>query len=454
MSEKFDLLVIGGGSGGVACARRAAEYNAKVAIIESHRFGGTCVIRGCIPKKLMMYAGEIGNTLFQTGNFGWVGFEPSEITHEIGIWTSQKNIEISRLEKIYENLLKTSGVELIKGNAVVVNKNEVKVGDRHFFAENLVIAVGGTPNLNQISGLENALTSDGILDLNESPGTVGVLGSGYIATEFASILNNLGIEVSLLFRADLPLKGFDKDIRDRLMSHMVNSGIKVYPASKFHSIEKMPEGTKVRLTDNTFEFDTVLNALGRSPKVEGLFGPGQSPETGSRGEIIVDENNKSSIPGVFAIGDVTDRVNLTPVAIAEGRAVAENLFNKNSLKVDYNEIATAVFTSPPIGTIGLTEEAALKKNGNTYRIYESEFNPLKKSFSSKKTKAYYKLIVEDKSDKLVGAHIFGDDAPEIIQTLAIAFKAGATKSHLDDTMAVHPTGAEELVLMRKPSRTI
>ena len=454
MSSKFDLVVIGGGSGGVACARRAAEYNAKVAIIESHRFGGTCVIRGCIPKKLMMYAGNISDAIFQAKDFGWIGLQSAEISHEIGSWTSKKNIEISRLEKIYEDLLKTSGVELIKGSAVVVNKNEVKVGKHHFFTKNLVIAVGGTPNLNQINGLENALTSDGILDLDKNPGRVGILGSGYIATEFATILNDLGIEVSLLFRADLPLKGFDNDIRVRLMNHMVNSGINVHPASKFHSIEKTPDGAKVRLSDNTFEFDTVLNALGRFPNIEGLFGPGQSPAIGSRGEIIVDENNKSSIPGVFAIGDVTDRVNLTPVAIAEGRAVAENLFNKNSLRVDYNEIATAVFTSPPIGTIGLTEEAALKKTENAYRIYESEFNPLKKSFASKKTKAYYKLIVEDKSDRLVGAHIFGDDAPEIIQTLAIAFKAGATKSHLDDTMAVHPTGAEELVLMRKPSRTI
>ena len=454
MSSKFDLVVIGGGSGGVACARRAAEYNAKVAIIESHRFGGTCVIRGCIPKKLMMYAGNISDAIFQAEDFGWIGLQSAEISHEIGSWTSKKNIEISRLEKIYEDLLKTSGVELIKGSAVVVNKNEVKVGKHHFFTKNLVIAVGGTPNLNQINGLENALTSDGILDLDKNPGRVGILGSGYIATEFATILNDLGIEVSLLFRADLPLKGFDNDIRARLMNHMVNSGINVHPASSFHSIEKTPDGAKVRLSDNTFEFDTVLNALGRFPNIEGLFGPGQSPAIGSRGEIIVDENNKSSIPGVFAIGDVTDRVNLTPVAIAEGRAVAENLFNKNSLRVDYNEIATAVFTSPPIGTIGLTEEAALKKTENAYRIYESEFNPLKKSFASKKTKAYYKLIVEDKSDRLVGAHIFGDDAPEIIQTLAIAFKAGATKSHLDDTMAVHPTGAEELVLMRKPSRTI
>ena len=454
MSSKFDLVVIGGGSGGVACARRAAEYNAKVAVIESHRFGGTCVIRGCIPKKLMMYAGDISDAISQAGTFGWIGLKSNEINHEIGKWTSRKNVEISRLEKIYEDLLKTSGVELIKGSAMIVNKNEVKVGDCRYFTKNLVIAVGGTPNLNQINGLENALTSDGILDLDENPGRVGILGSGYIATEFATILNNLGIEVSLLFRADLPLKGFDNDIRVRLMNHMVNSGINVHPASKFHSIEKTPDGAKVRLSDNTFEFDTVLNALGRFPNIEGLFGPGQSPAIGSRGEIIVDENNKSSIPGVFAIGDVTDRVNLTPVAIAEGRAVAENLFNKNSLRVDYNEIATAVFTSPPIGTIGLTEEAALKKTENAYRIYESEFNPLKKSFASKKTKAYYKLIVEDKSDRLVGAHIFGDDAPEIIQTLAIAFKAGATKSHLDDTMAVHPTGAEELVLMRKPSRTI
>ena len=454
MSLKFDLVVIGGGSGGVACARRAAEYNAKVAVIESHRFGGTCVIRGCIPKKLMMYAGDISDAIFQAGTFGWIGLKPNEINHEIGKWTSRKNVEISRLEKIYENLLKSSGVELIRGSAIVVNKNEVKVGDCRYFTKNLVIAVGGTPNLNQINGLENALTSDGILDLDKNPGRVGILGSGYIATEFAFILNNLGIEVSLLFRADLPLRGFDNDIRVRLMNHMVNNGINVHPASKFHSIEKTPDGAKVRLSDNTFEFDTVLNALGRFPNIEGLFGPGQSPAIGSRGEIIVDENNKSSIPGVFAIGDVTDRVNLTPVAIAEGRAVAENLFNKNSLKVDYNELATTVFTSPPIGSIGLTEEAALKKTGNAYRIYESEFNPLKKSFASKKTKAYYKLIVEDKSDRIVGAHIFGDDAPEIIQTLAIAFKAGATKSHLDDTMAVHPTGAEELVLMRKPSRTI
>jgi glutathione reductase (NADPH) len=401
-----------------------------------------------------MYAGEMGDTISQARAFGWTGFEPKKIKHEIGYWTSQKNIEITRLEKIYENLLQTSGVRLIKGKAIVLNKNEVKVGEQHYFAKNLVIAVGGTPNRYKIKGLENALTSDGILELDKTPGKVGVLGSGYIASEFASILNRLGVEVSLFFRADLPLKGFDNDVRIRVMNHMEEAGIKLHPNSNFDSVEKTASGTKVNLTDRTFNFDTVLNALGRSPNSKGLFSSGQSPEIGPKGEIIVDEKNESSIPGVFAIGDVTDRVNLTPVAIAEGRALAENLFNKKSLKVDYNEIATAVFTSPPIGTIGLTEETALKQANTTYRIYESVFNPLKKSFTSKKTKAYYKLIVEDKSDKLVGAHIFGDDAPEIIQTLAIAVKAGAKKSHLDETMAVHPTGSEELVLMRRPSRVI
>ena len=430
MSLNFDLIVVGGGSGGVACARRAAEYGAKVALIESDRVGGTCVIRGCIPKKLMMYAGELGNAVSQAEAFGWRGLELSKVNHEMEYWTSRKNIEITRLEKIYENLLKTSEVTLIKGRAVVTGRNKIEVGKKTFFSENIVIAVGGTPNLSQIKGLENALTSDGILELNTSPKKVGVLGSGYIATEFASILASLGVEVSLFFRADLPLKGFDMDIRLRLRDHMTNNGLKIYANSKLCSIKKNATGVQLNLDNQKFYFDTVLNGMGRSPNTVDLFAAGQSPRTGDKGEIIVNEYSESSIKGVFAIGDVTDRVNLTPVAIAEGRAVAEKLFNQNSVKVDHTEVATAVFTSPPIGTIGITEDVAIKERSTKFRIYESEFNPLKKSFAPKKTKCYYKLIVEDKSDKLVGAHIFGDDAPEIIQTLAIAFKAGVKKSHL------------------------
>ena len=453
MSLNFDLIVICGGSGGVACARRSAEYGARVALIESDRLGGTCVIRGCVPKKLMMYAGEIGKTLSLAASFGWTNLPTRAVKHDLGEWTKRKDFEIDRLETIYEKLLTDSKVDIFRGKARLLDKNSIQVGDKTLAGRNILIASGGRPETSLFPGLEKTLTSDDILNLKETPKTLGVLGSGYIATEFACILANLGVDVNLFYRAEHPLRNFDQTIRMKMEENLKKLGINLFPKTNFIKIEKKNDSFKLHTNYGAQDFNLILNALGRKPNTENLF-KACCPKLGKSGEILVDSYSQTSIPGIFAVGDVTNRINLTPVAIAEGRAVAENLFNKKNYKVNHSEVASAVFTSPQIGVVGLTEEEAINSSTNKIRVYESEFNPLKNAFLQKKVKSYFKLLVDDVTDAILGAHIIGDDAAETIQTIAVAFRCELKKTDFDKTIAVHPTSAEELVLMRKPSRII
>ncbi len=454
MSSIFDLIIIGGGSGGVACSRRAAEYGAKVALIEGDRLGGTCVIRGCIPKKLMMYAGNFNENIKDALDYGWEGINLDSLKFNASKWQQKKTSEIDRLEKIYSNLLVDSNVNVFKGFGILKKQNTVKVNNQILTGKKIVIATGGRPRTKIIPGLDNVLTSNEILDINDMPKNIGILGSGYIAMEFACILKNLGVSVSVFFRSDLPLKGFDQDIRIKLSNILRESGINLHPNSKLKSVTKENNSYTLHFDNKKMKFEKILNALGRSPNLDSVI-ENIDIKLGSDGEILVNEKSETSQKDVFAIGDVTNRVNLTPVAIEEGRALAENEFNNKNIIVDHKNVASAVFTSPPIGTIGLTEKEAKEKNMfEKIRIYESEFNPMKKSFSQKKKKIYIKLIVQDKTDEILGAHILGDDAPEIIQALAVPFKMKMKKKDLDNATAVHPTTAEELVLMRNPSRFI
>ncbi len=361
MKLNFDLVVIGGGSGGIACARRASEYGAKVALIEGDRLGGTCVIRGCIPKKLMMYASTGIDSIHNINTFCWEGINVRDLHFNTSLWQKKKTEEIKRLEDIYEKLLLSSNVRLFRGFGFIDDSSKVKTENEILSTERIVIATGGKPVKDSISGLNLASTSNDILELDHLPEELAVLGSGYIAVEFASILSNFGINVSLFFRSDLPLKGFDKDIRKRLFGHMESLGISMYPNSNIQKIEKSCKKLTVTVDGHRKQFDKILNALGRSPNVPEIE-KSLNIARGKIGEILVNDFNETSIPNIFAIGDVTNRLNLTPVAIAEGRALAENEFNNGKLKVEHQSVASAVFSNPPIGSLGLTEVEAQKNS--------------------------------------------------------------------------------------------
>lgn len=445
----YDLVVIGGGSGGVASARRAASYGAKVALIESSRLGGTCVIRGCVPKKLMMYAAQFGQTLREGLQPGW---QVTQAEFSMAQWQEAKGKEIDRLEGIYARMLENSGVETIRGHGVIKSTTEVQVGDRTLNTQRILIASGAAPNRSAFPGLELAATSNELLDLSTLPKRVGVIGAGYIALEFACILRGLGSEVSVFYRGDLPLRGFDEGIRNRLVTAMALQGIQLFPATDFKSLSQQGAAFELQTAAGAHTFDFVLNATGRSPNTQGLGLENIGLRTGPAGEIEVNKYSHTGIKGVYAVGDVTNRVNLTPVAIAEGRALAENEFNGKSLTVDHSSVPTATFTSPPIGSVGLTEEQAAKRAPT--RVYETEFTPMKIKFSGGEQKTYMKLLVDDETDRVVGIHMLGDDSPEMIQLLGVLYTLGATKADFDKTIAVHPSSAEEWVLLRELSRKV
>lgn len=439
----FDLIVIGGGSGGVACARRAAAHGARVALIERDRLGGTCVIRGCVPKKLMMYASRLSGEWGESHAWGWTAQPPR---FDMAAWQSAKRIEIDRLEAVYRDLLSNSGVAWYVGHAQLTGPGLVTIGDQLLASSRIVLATGSRPNRAGIDGLHAAMTSDDVLDLQYLPRRIAIVGGGFIAMEFASILRGFGADVAVFFRANLPLRGFDLSLRQHCAAALAQRGIALHEKADLVRVDAHGVQTSIQHHD----FDAVINATGRLPNSTDLGLDTAGVAVDASGAVVVDEFSQSSLPGVFAVGDVTNRKNLTPVAIAEGRALADNEFSGTRRRVDHSSVASAVFTSPPIGTIGMSEEDALKRG--RLRVYETQFRPMKTAFAGGQTRTYMKLVVDDDNDRVLGIHMMGDDAPEIVQSLAVAYTMGATKADFDRTMAVHPTSAEEFVLMREPVR--
>lgn len=445
----FDLFVIGAGSGGVRAARVAAAHGAKVAIAEEDRFGGTCVIRGCVPKKLLVYASRFADEFEDAEGFGW-SVAPPEFSWRKLI--AAKDKEIARLEGLYKNNLAKSGVAIFTQRATVAGLNTVQLagGGGKVSAARILIATGGMPNLDQkLPGIEHVITSNEAFDLEKLPARIVVAGGGYIAVEFASIFAGLGSEVTLLYRGEKILRGFDMDLREGLIEAMQARGIKMVMGTVFKSIEKKPDGLHGNLSDNhTVIADAIMFAIGRTPNTRGLG----LEETGvilkASGAVTVDGQQRTSVPSIFAIGDVTDRVNLTPVAIREGHHFADREFGAKNAPVHYSAIPTAVFTTPEIGTVGFSEDQARATHG-AVDIYKSRFRPMKSVLGDRPERMLIKLVVDCKTNKMLGVHILGPDAAEIVQMAAIALRMGATKADFDQTMALHPSIAEELVTMRE-----
>ncbi|MDP1691349.1 MAG: glutathione-disulfide reductase [Burkholderiaceae bacterium] len=448
MQEDYDLIVIGAGSGGVAASRRAAAHGARVLIVEADRVGGTCVIRGCVPKKLMMYAAGFAQAFEEARGYGWVDVGGR---FEMSRWADAKAAETGRLEGIYRKMLAESGVELVQGQARLLGAGSVAVGSRELRARRVLVATGGAPAHDAIPGLAQAMSSNEVLDLRELPATLLVVGGSYIAVEFASILAGLGSKVTLAFRDTHPLRGFDADLRSRLASALVERGIRLAGGVGLKSLQRSADGFALHRADGSvLTADAALNATGRAPNTAGLGLAEAGVRLDARGAVSVDADSRSSVPGLWATGDVTNRVNLTPVAIAEGRAFADTEFGRRPARVDHRTVASAVFTDPPIATVGLTEAAAVDQG--PVDIYESDFRPMKTAFAGGAVRTYMKLVVDGLSERVLGVHMIGADAPEIVQSLAVALSCGATKRDFDRTLAVHPTAAEEFVLMREPVR--
>jgi glutathione reductase (NADPH) len=453
MDHDFDLITIGAGSGGVAASRRAAALGAKVAIIESGRVGGTCVIRGCVPKKLLMYAAQYGDLLREAPGYGWsLGADAGDARFEMAHWAASKAAETQRLEEVYRQLLAASKVELIEGRARIEGANTVRVGDRRLTTQHLLIATGASPVRDSIEGIDVCPTSDDLLDLTALPSEAAVIGGGYIAVEFASFLARLGVRVCQYYRDRLPLRGFDEDLRTRAATALQAAGVELRPGAVPRRVQRARDGYALIARDERVrEFPFVLNATGRRPNtaVLGLESIGVLPDKAAA--VPVDARLRTSARGVYAIGDVTNRKNLTPVAIAEGRALAESLFGPSPREVDLTLVASAVFILPPLATIGPSEADAVTA-GVPLKVYEADFRPMRQAFIESAERTYMKLLVNAVSDKVIAVHMLGADAPEIVQSLAVALTCGATKAQFDRTMAVHPTAAEEFVLMREPSR--
>ena len=445
-NEEYDLVVVGAGSGGVRAARIAANYGAKVAILESVKVGGTCVLRGCVPKKLLVYGSHVSQDIKSAEGYGW-SFEG--VSHDWGALIKAKNNELDRLNKVYLGLLEK--VDIFNGFGTLSNKNQVLVNNNIIKAKNILFAVGGKPFMPEIPGIELCINSDQALDLNSIPNKLIINGGGYIALEFAGIFNALGSEVTLIYRGKNILRGFDTDISKLIREEYKKQNIQMFTETEITKIEKVNTNLKVSLSNgNYIESNQVLMATGRLPNTKGLNLTEIGIKTGSTGEIIVNEENRTNIDNIFAIGDVTNKINLTPVAIAEGNALADNLFGGKKRLIDYNNIPSAVFSQPAIGVVGLNEDEAIKKYKDLggIKIYKTSFKPMKETLGKKDTKIFMKMIVSKSTDKVLGIHGIGDDMPEIIQICALAIKLGATKSDFDDTMGIHPTAAEELVTLR------
>lgn len=448
-AHDFDLFVIGGGSGGVRAARIAANHGAKVALAEEYRMGGTCVIRGCVPKKLLVYASRFADEFEEAAGFGWTAGKP---TFDWSTLIANKDREIARLEGLYTANLERSKVTIFKARATLTGPHTVRLSDwnREISAARILIATGGTANLDtKLPGIEQAITSNEALHLPRLPQRIVVCGGGYIAVEFAGIFHGLGVETTLLYRGEKILRGFDEDMRDGLTEAYTRRGIKIITGTGLSKIETHASGLTLSLkTGGTLETDQVMFAIGRSPNTAGLGLEMAGVKLGSKGEIAVDEFSQTNIAHIHAVGDVTDRVNLTPIAIREGHAFADTVFGGRPTKVDHALIPTAVFATPEIGTVGLSEADA-RARGHTLDLYKSNFRPMKATLSGATDRTIMKLIVDAASQKVLGVHILGPDAGEIVQMAAIALRLGATKADFDATVALHPSAAEELVTMRE-----
>ena len=451
----FDLFVIGGGSGGVACARRAASYGARVALCEDNRVGGTCVIRGCIPKKLMRYSAHFAEHFKAARGYGW---RPGEPELDWRALIGARDREITRLNGIYLKMLDDAGVTLFAVRGRVADAHTVEVGGERHTAERILIAVGARPSLLDVPGIEHVITSDDALEgLQDAPDRMAVIGAGYIGIELASIFNGLGVDTTLILRRDLPLRGFDDDLRVALVEQFQARGLKIRPETTVDAIDPVNGSLMLRTSGGPLEVDAVLYATGRKPipntRSLGLAELGVAMD--ADGAIQVDHDYRSSVASILAVGDCSDHggggldsgaFDLTPVAIVEGRAIAERVFNNNPQTVNYDTIPTAVFGLPEAAAVGLTERMARDK-GHDVVIYRASFRPLLHTLTGEPVKTMMKLVVDRASDRVLGCHMVGDDAAEIIQGLAVALSAGATKAEFDQTVGLHPTAAEEFVTM-------
>ncbi len=459
MTYDYDLFVIGAGSGGLASSKRAASYGAKVAIAEGDLVGGTCVIRGCIPKKLMVYGSHFPALFHDAGGYGW---KVGQAELDWKYLMTAMNKEVLRLSQMHINFLEKAGVALFQSRATLLDPHTIEVGGRQVTADKILIAVGGRPSKPDIPGIEYGITSNEIFHLKEQPKHVAIIGSGYIGTEFACILRGLGCEVTLIFRKGLILNGFDEDIRTGIQEGMINHGIRIIPNTMLKAVERMPQGLKLALSgeqQETITTDMLLVATGRIPNIDGLGlehaginlvpSPVEGHGYATTNAIAVNEYSQTSQPNIFAVGDVTDRMNLTPVAIGEGRAFADSEFGNNRRVFSHETVPTAVFTTPEAATVGLTEAEARQKLGDDgVKIYRTRFRPLFYSLTGTQERTMMKLVVDSNTDRVLGAHMVGDNSAEIIQGVAIAVKMGATKKDFDATVGIHPTVAEEFVTMR------
>ena len=443
----YDLFVIGAGSGGVRASRIAASYGARVAVAEEYRVGGTCVIRGCVPKKLLVYGAHFAEDIHDARKFGW---EVSECRFDWNVLRDNVLAEVDRLEGLYGQTLDSHKVTVFRTRATVAGPQKVRLADgTELTAERILIATGGWPHVPEFPGSEHAITSNEVFHLDKLPKRVVIAGGGYIANEFAGIFNEFGSKVTIVNRGDTILRGYDEQIRDRLLQISMTKGIDFKFNAPFRSIDRNEDGTlTVHLEGcDPIQADAVLVAAGRVPNSRGLGLEEAGVELDKNGAIKVDERNQSSVPSIFAVGDVTDRIQLTPIAIREGQAFSDTFYGGKPTVVDYTNVPSAVFSHPPIGAVGMTEAQARNKLGSI-RVYTSDFRAMKNVLAGRNERALYKMIVNAATDQVVGLHMIGPDAPEILQAAAIAVKAGLTKADFDATVALHPTMAEELVLMK------
>jgi len=443
----YDLFVIGAGSGGVRASRVAASHGARVAVAEEYRVGGTCVIRGCVPKKLLVYGAHFAEDIHDARKFGW---DVSDCTFDWQVLRDNVLAEVDRLEGLYGQTLDNHKVTLFRTRATVIGPQKVRLADgQELTAERILIATGGWPHVPEFPGSDHAITSNEVFHLDTLPKRIVIAGGGYIANEFAGIFNEFGSKVTIVNRGDTILRGYDEQIRDRLLQISMTKGIDFKFNAPFRSIDKNADGSLTVHLENCepIEADAVLMATGRVPNTSGLGLEAIGVDLDAQGAIKVDAANQSSVRSLYAVGDVTNRIQLTPVAIREGQAFADSVFGGKPTRVDYANVPSAVFSHPPIGAVGMTEAQARNELGSV-RIYTSDFRAMKNVLAGRNERALYKMVVNEATDQVVGLHMIGPDAPEILQAAAVAVKAGLTKADFDATVALHPSMAEELVLMK------